>query len=406
MSVMIKDSELVYFFAIREGTRNEYLSAGSDGRVVRWAADGPNGIPSDKQRWFISAKPHFGAGPAPSETRYRIQNVGTGGFLHVGAGGFYWTDRNNSSEDEATFSVELTNHASGGFGLGPFPCWINIREHTRNEFVAIGGNGWGVRWGNSGNEDQRFYLERYGAPASLAGLPTIHSLPVLEPQQSEEPDFIPAPPMLTADASTAKPGPQFLVAEQVLPSALVRDPRYNDPLAQASVSPWYRFRHIQQYDILRGTPQPGVAHVSGRARFTYQISARRLLRKEDITTLTDTFAWNISGEVTGELAAQKGESDKQHTKGGGTAKLAFSVSKTLEHMTSNGTIDENEAIVFKEVSFEPQKEDWSLATYGLLNIFVLIDSGGNVIQRWEVFDTDRLVMRGWPLLPQHDVAVA
>lgn len=400
MSIMINDPDMVYFHTIREGTRNEYLSAGSDGRVLRWGADGPNGTPSDNQKWFISALPHLGGGSAPSQTRYRIQNVGKGGFLHVGDGGFYWTDKHNASEDESTFTFELTGVSAPGLGAGPFVGWLNMREYTRGEFVAIGGNGWSIRWGATGNEDQRFYLERSGAPHALTQLPALAALPRAANELSGAVDQIPDAPYLTGPAANAAPGPDYLVAEQVLPSALIRDRRFgDDPLAQARVHPWYRFRHVQRYEILRGSGQPVAGQMTGREAFKYQVSARRLFRKEDLTTITDTFSWNVSGEVTGEVAAQKGASDQAHKKGGGTAKLAFSVSKTLEHLTSSGTIDEQETIVVKEMSFEPQHEEWSIATYALLNIYTLTDSAGAIVHQWEVFDTDRITIRGWPRLP-------
>lgn len=388
MSARIENEDLLWTFAIREGTKNEYLTAAPDGRVVRWSGEDANGAPSSRQRWYISQYAVKDSEGKPVDTRYRIQNVGTRGFLHIGYvanSGYFWADIRPASEAEQTFSFELTETGVSGMNPGPFPVWLNIREHMRNEYFAVGSNGWTIGWAKTGGPDQRFYLERHSpVHADVSTLPGAS-----KPEQTA--DQIPSPDDVTSLSQTPPPGKDWLVGEDVLAPAMINDDRYADPLSQAFACPYYRLQHWQRYDFPGGNKTARIKF-SGYESHTLEVSLRSLFRREDMTSIRNTFSWNISGEVTGKAGGRKADPV------GATAKLAFSVTKSEERLQSSGSSYENEAVVTESFSFNAPGKELSVATYALLNSFRLLDHAGKQLRAWETWDEGTIIIKSYPKL--------
>ncbi len=130
------------FFRILEGTKNEYVTIGSDGRICRWGKKGESD--AKDQQWCVYPV---------SEGCVMIQTLQNEEFMTVMGGGEVRRWGRSANQKEQTF--RLTNFDDDG--------WFNIEENTRGECVGVGDPVFGVcflvRWQKSGGKDQRFKLE-------------------------------------------------------------------------------------------------------------------------------------------------------------------------------------------------------------------------------------------------------
>lgn len=390
MSLTIANSSLNAYFCIREGTKDEYLTAAPDGRVVRWAAEKLGGVPSDRQKWFISVFAVYDEGTKiVKETRYRIQNLETKGFLHLGAQGtfaWYWCDVKESNAAESTFAFEMTGRAwPDRYRVGPWDKYVNIREFTKNEYLGVGDNGWLIRWGRTGDNSQTFYLERAQS--------IVNSLPVAAEVKGVV-NEIPGPSGLNGLDDIPANSQEILVGEEILPSAVIRDHRYSDPLTQAQDSPYYKLQHFQSY----GLPEEGYpAAVTLPAGTVSEIRSqfRTLFRRQELETLEETFMWQLSGEFTGSFTAKKGAEDASKS-GSGTAKLAFTVGKSVTHLKSDSSNYEKESIFLSSFTFDTKAKPARIAIFVLLDRYVLTDSRGRLVDAWRVFDNSSMIIERFP----------
>jgi len=391
MSLYIPPQDLNAWFCIREGTRNEYLTAAPDGRVVRWAAEGPDGRPSDRQRWFISL---HGVRDEDTRTvkenRYRIQNLATKGFLHLGhqAGfGWYWCTPAEPPEAESSFAFEFTDlrWSADASARGPFQHYVNIREFSQNEFLAVGDNGWAIRWGRTGGDSQRFYLQCH---EPLVELPRPAA-----PQAVI--DRVPGPRLLRSLDDIPSDTEDRLVGEEILPSALVHDARYPDPLTQVQAGRWYRLQHFQGYALPRDGGVPAVTFPAQGVKSSFTAAFRTLFRREELEGLEETFMWQVSGEVTGSFQAQKGAEDARKS-GSGSAKLAFTVGKSITQFRNKRENYEQETVRSQTFDFETQGRSVRVAMFVLQDRYVLSDSQGREVRTWRVCDGSSLIIRSFP----------
>lgn len=389
MEGLFKSGDLNATFYIREGTRNEYLTASQqDGRVVRWSElDTSNRA---YQQWYISA---YSPASHGENLRFRLQNVATSGFLHIGfQGGFgwYWATPGELPAKESTFAFERTGMpAPAGAGAGPIAEMLNIREFSANEFVGIGSNGWAIRWAKSGAADQRFYLE---TAASLGILPAPQAIQYAAEQ-------IPYPPELASVDDSPHATQLHLVSEEIVPAGWIRDPSGADPLAQARSSPWYVLRHYQSYGL------PGGDLAAARVftpleDITLEVSVRTLFKEEDLHAIEDRFTWTISGEIAfrGE-ATQSGVTPEGGKTGGkiaGSGKLGFSVSRAQTMKDSTKRSYEEDRLIKTVVKYPKSSTPFAIAHFVLLDTYELLDSQGRMISQWSAWDDSRTVTRSFP----------
>jgi len=72
--IILKDGQFTCFHRIRELTKNEYVTVGSDGNILRWAATG-----GPEQKWLIF--------PVNAEGDCKIFSLQNGEYMSVGSNG-------------------------------------------------------------------------------------------------------------------------------------------------------------------------------------------------------------------------------------------------------------------------------------------------------------------------------
>jgi hypothetical protein len=123
-------------FGILEGTQSEYVSAGSDNRILRWPWTSNRFAPTfpKSQQW------HFAKG---ADGRYTLKNIEYGNAMTMSANGWFW----RGDTDIASFKLSYDGS-----------CNLILQEKTRDEYLTLGGDNRYVRWGWKGDKSQLFGL--------------------------------------------------------------------------------------------------------------------------------------------------------------------------------------------------------------------------------------------------------
>jgi hypothetical protein len=152
-------------FLLLETARGEYVSAGSNDNVLRWARSDGGG-----QRWTLESA---------SGGKYRIKNQRNSRYMTVypGAGGNVTVENKGTNAKGQIFAFEEVNadtvrekvksqiyepyldvaETYEQAGLSPPFAFVRIRENTRNEYVGTAWNGNVLRWQES-NDDSQIYI--------------------------------------------------------------------------------------------------------------------------------------------------------------------------------------------------------------------------------------------------------
>lgn len=346
-------------YAIRTRSRDEYLTAAGDGRVLRWSAQS-NGGPSDYQKWYFSSVETIDKLSQRRVVRFRIQNVATRGFLHVGSDSYWASVASELKLEDSTFSFELGGKSSDGRRN-----YFQLREYSKNEFLGIGSIGWAVRWGKTGGEEQDFWLE----PISDSLTPAARRLPAATPCEV----VVPTPRKLNSLDDLPQAGVEVLTGEVVLPSALVRDRRFGDPLTQWKSVPYYRLKTFSSFQ----PPESGATTLIPKGGSVEMlIVLRTLFRETDIKSIEKTFAWELSGEVAGQIEKQTGGDDEERVKGGGSAKFAFAVSNSETMRSAQGTEYEKYTETSKKFAHSAKDSAVRVCYYAKRYRFVLVAGSG------------------------------
>lgn len=258
------------FFRIREHTRGEFVSVGSDGNILRWSE-----TKRADQDWLFLPM---------GDRKYRIMTRTDGNFMAVGSNGniLRWKYADNGSQ---IFS--LVNEAPDGK--------LNIQEHTKGEFVAVGGNGNVLRWSKTSGLEQKFTLEPHAAAAKPTNLPAIGAAPG---------DIPPFPGLSRADLSgyPVKTDP-VVVAVGLVPATLVNDSGYSDKIAQMEKNPYYVCVRTQHWS--REEPHGySYEHIKGEENtFEKKITCR--VTNRSASTSEDIWSWKFSISAQNAASSRK-----------------------------------------------------------------------------------------------------
>jgi hypothetical protein len=320
------------FYKIQEGTKNEYVTIGSDGNILRWADTG-----GSEQIWLIVPV---------NATQCKIQTKQNGEFMAVGSNGniLRWADT-GGSEQEFSF----VNYANG---------WWNIQIGTGNEFVAVGSNGNILRWAKTGGNDQKFKL-----------IP-VHPMakPQLQPGENE-PGAIGDVPRITGfgmippERTNAR-----LIAETLIPAVYVQqDPAYSDRVQQVARNPYYILRREQYWD--RSGDRGGYYEHDGYREFTKSVTVQFGFSQTSAKSVEDTLGVKVS--ASGEF-----------TYGGATAALSSEMSRELKVQTSQETQVTSERTETFEVKFP--KDRFAYALWSMVDHYLLLNMQRKLVREWEI----------------------
>ncbi len=200
--------DIPMYYVILQPTSGECIAKGSDGNVLRWKFEA-----KEEQKWLF----------APAPGGWHIINAQNGEYMSVEGPGNVRTYRHKKGDTAQVFKI-----VPAGKGK------INIREATRNEYVAIGGTGNVLRWARSDDGSQDFTLLPLPMPAAptKANKPTATSAPKL----AEFSDF--------KDKT-----PRTLVSEDIVSTAAIVDPDFGPTarIRQAKAHPYYVISREQYY---------------------------------------------------------------------------------------------------------------------------------------------------------------
>lgn len=328
------------FFRIREHTRNEFVSVGGNGNVLRWAETG-----EDAQEWLFLPM---------GERTYRIMTKTNGEYMAVGSDGnvVRW-----AYVDDKSQLFKLVNEDSSGAEL-------NIQESTRDEFVAVGSNGNVLRWAKSNDNDQRFTLE----PRNAAAKP---DLPAVE----AEPGQIGDVPRLTSLDFTSLPerSEARVVGAALVPATMVRDPSYSDPIEQMKRNPYYISVRRQHWSREAGHGY-AYGHAAGETtefteRVVYEVTSR--------DTRTSEATWGLTFSIKGEMAAST--KDKEGIGKTSSRGMALEISHQLKTtLTQESEIRQlNEQTVSR--TYDASHPAFSIVGWSLVDTYTLYKGDGTTV---------------------------
>lgn len=211
MNVILKDGKTTCFHRIQELTRNEYVSVGDGGNILRWAE-----TKGDEQKWLIV--------PVGDDGYCEIISVQNGENMSVGSNGniLRWT-KTSGKEQQFRF---VNRNSTGQY---------NIQERTKDEYVAVGEGGNILRWSATQGIEQRFVLDPIDVKTLEKTVPDIVS-----GKKPCQPNEIPAPPTIT-DLSQSPPAQseEYYIGYEVLPSVFVNDTTMTYKIQQVQDHPYY-----------------------------------------------------------------------------------------------------------------------------------------------------------------------
>lgn len=344
---MIPNADRCTLYEIEEQTRKERVAVGSNGNILRWAANG-----NDDQKWLIVPV---------SADQCLIVTVPTREYMSVGSDGniLRWNPENDLTSQ--TFSF-VNRDASDD-------TW-NIQESTKNEYVAVGGTGNILRWGWTGNRDQRFRLIPVGEQPKPATTPGQY-----------QPGAIPDVPRLTSFDYQSLPlrSPSYLIGEAVIPATVVNDPAFGDPVSKVLANPYYLLRREQLWDRTENTDPRGYLedHPAGAP-----VTLRKTITHGITQTDQDAVERTISAKMTvgGQLAFKIPVLERGEISGG--LSVASEVTNTLK-VTATTTTQVTSQQVEERTIMLPAvrmiRVGWSLIDH-----YEVRRADGSVVSSWEI----------------------
>lgn len=288
---MIPNPEINCFYKIKEFTKGELVSVGSDGNILRWGETG-----EDTQKWLIV--------PIDND-RCKIITKQNGEYMSIDPFGNIrrWALVPDEKQNEQIF--KFVNPDDQGR--------YNIQESTKNEFVAVGSNGNILRWAESHQDDQRFQLIQDNPPIKP------------QPRKSEvEPGDIGDIPRLTGyDAKLPEKTQLILVGETIIPSVMINDNRYSDKLSQFLACPYYKLSRYQYWD--RRTGRGALLDHDGKTETTRTIEVTTGISETESLTVEKTVGFKITIGLGFNF------------EGGATASLGFEITNELKTTYSTET---------------------------------------------------------------------
>jgi Insecticidal Crystal Toxin, P42 len=366
------------FFRIIEGTKNEYVSIGADGRICRWGK--LDGEEEKRQQWCIYPV---------SDGSVMIQTLQNEEFMSVTAGGPVrrWAKSSNPAEQ----SFHLVNFDNDG--------WFNIEEMTRGEYLGVGEPVFGVcflvRWQKTGGKEQQFKLEAVEGfkPEPMATLqPQGPSLP---PQKIE-----------SFDKYQVRTERQ-LISQEVVSSLCVNDPYYTSKISQVRSRPYYYLSRYQLWDSSSGY---GFYKVfDGRERkVAVEVTVKRGFSRTDTREARQMIGWSVEAEVATKLTGKATMKDPETGAQGEVIKeLSASLKANYKNETElsekNEEKFETERTVTYKLSYEARGKRFMVVQWGLVDEYELTDHpdpGQAKFKRtWRYLDPDHEHRLGYPELP-------
>lgn len=342
------------FYRIQEGTKEEYVSIGSNGNILRWADTGET-----EQHWLIIPV---------SDSKCRIMTRSNGEFMAVGSNGniVRW-----KFEDEPAQEFSFVNESKG---------WWNIQEGTKQEFVSVGSNGNILRWAKSNKNDQRFRL-----------------IPVASPRKPDvqkgmyDPDTIPGHPRITAtNPDLPYASPRYLIGEMVVPAVLVDDSgSFSDRISQVEQNPYYVLTRERFWDR------------SSRRGYLMETTGLQETRVVTVTQGVTEKESSSMERVTGMKVTVSGGFNLKGTKkgageGGATASISQELTNQLKIAISSETTRMTEKSEQKTITF-PAGQRLKLVAWSLVDRYTLKSTNGRIVSQWEVVDVSTLIEDSFPI---------
>ena len=341
------------FYRLKEQTKGEYVSIGSNGNVLRW-----RDTKGTEQVWL----------PVPvgeNQVQFMTRQEGhLGEYLAVGSDGniLRWSE---SGKDDQIF--ELVNPTRDG-------CW-EIKEGTKGERVAVGSNGNILRWKPSRGKDQKFKLEPWKAAAK----------PRLQAGECGPGEIGDPPRILSFEGPLPERSEVHLIAETLLPATVVHDDEFGDLIVQVEQTPYYILRREQFWD--RSGERGFSRYHAGKTEEVFQRTLRYLV--------TNTSGRSSETAVRLEFGVNGGYSRKSG--GGPSISLALSrkVSnelKTTEHQTEQ--IEKEQEYVYRQTF--PVGDPFRLVAWTLVDRYTLMRTSRTPVAVWEVALDNTSVVDGFP----------
>ncbi len=340
------------FFNLRELTKREWVSIGSDGNILRWGAS-----PAFAPKWVVM--PVDGAGHC------KIYTVSNGECMAVGSNGNIQRWANTHGPEQLFRFVN--------FRASDRSC--NIQENTRQEFVAVGSNGNILRWPATGGEEQRFILEAVDEflpdPATLEQVIAGRTM-------CATPDAVPPhPTMATLSGSPSAPKEDYLIGVDVLPSVFVDDGSYTNKVWQVRQHPYYYLSRTRHWEKVSDRLFQHGQRQSYTAEVTHGCSCR------DLRAIEKTIGMVVGAKLGGEAGHAAGKEVGPTAKIAGELNFQFSWQRReLEEMERNREEYHTEA---ETVEFVPS-EECRLVLWQLVDRYTLYDSTPRPVREsWTVY---------------------
>jgi|GEM_PF-4664516 len=214
------------WFNIQTKSKDEYVSVGDDGNILRWKKTG-----EDAQKWIVypvdPSMPSDKSEVAES-LKYRIMTASNGEFMSVGSNGsiLRWA---KAGDDTQTFSF-----------VDPSGDYLKIKEPTKSEFVSVGWTGSIQRWSNTNDDYQLFKFE----PIGCSGNPPLLNRDdriIIRDDITDIIDKIDPPSIISVNGPGAHEteSEKSLIGYDTLSYLLVDDPLYTNKISQGKNQKWY-----------------------------------------------------------------------------------------------------------------------------------------------------------------------
>jgi hypothetical protein len=341
------------FYRIRERTKNEFVSVGSTGSVVRWSE-----TKGSEQLWL----------PVPVEggkVKFMVGQVGhLGECMAVGSDGnvVRWA---STGKPEQVF--ELVNPTDDG--------WWEIEEGTKGERVAVGSTGNILRWERSGGKDQMFKLEPW-RPAKK---------PPLEKGETGPGEIGDTPRIVSFEGDLPAQSEVHLISETHLPATVVQDAEFSDVTVQVERTPYYILRREQFWD--RSGDRGFSRYHAGKTEEVFERTFRYLV--------TNT-AGRSSETVLGlEFGVKGGYSRMSKSAGSISLELSTKISRELKTTEyQEGTIERELSYLYRQTF--PVGEPFRLVAWTLVDRYTVMRTERTPIAVWEVALDNTSVVDGFP----------
>lgn len=344
----------VSFFKIMESTKDEYVSVGSNGNILRW------GNTNDlDQVWAI-----YPVKNSQGEKRYRIQSLSNKEFMSVGTDGniLRWGYLDNDSQ-----LFDLKKTSGGGY---------TIVEGTTGENVSVGSNGNIIRWQASGGNEQIFFLMPYDpktmpTTAKIGGGQTAYNaMRIPQPAGMDNPE----------EELELVRGDKYIVSEDLVPATLVDDPNYATKIDQINSSPYYYLVRRQYYSPNPIYLAPGESK-SESIEMDYSFSSTH------VTQISQKVSWGLEASVSASYE-------------GATASLKANYENSKEYLdrTEQNTSESYKIKRTAELT-SPATVDFTIVVWQLMNEYTLYDSDGNVVSGANWTDEEKTYQMSFPNLP-------